>query len=62
MRAIFAIIIIFIIIVLNVLLFKRLNNDIPENQKDAEKDMEAISLLYTGTILSWIFLLGLIVL
>ena len=62
MRVIFAIIIIFIIIVLNVLLFKRLNNDIPENQKDAEKDMETISLLYAGTVLSWIFLLGLVVL
>lgn len=62
MRVIFAIIIIFIIIILNVLLFKRLNNDIPDNQKDAEKDMEVISLLYAGIVLSWIFLLGLMVL
>lgn len=62
MRVIFAIIIIFIIIVLNVLLFKRLNNNIPEYQKDVEKDIEAISLLFVGIVLSLMFLLGLVVL
>jgi heme/copper-type cytochrome/quinol oxidase subunit 2 len=57
MKVILALIICIIVTILNIFIFKRLNKDVPDDPKDAEKDTEIIALLWAGIVLCWIFLM-----
>lgn len=57
MRVTLTLIICIIVIILNIFIFKRLNKDVPDDPKDAEKDTEIITLLWAGIVLCWMFLI-----